>query len=396
MLDDDDGPVADDPLQQLAGLLALLGAHAGDGLVEEHHLGVLHEQHADLEPLLLPVGEDPGGAVGQRGQADGLQRLLDALGHLAAGRAAAASALRCMPAGDVEVLQHAELLEHRRGLEGPADAQAHDLVRLHRRAGCWSRNSRSAGAVHQPGEGVDQGGLAGAVRADEEVQPPLQEGEVDAVDRLEAVEVDGQVADLQVVLAEERRGHADHLRLGADRGRTSGDRRGHQPLQLRPQRGDAAGEEQHDHDEQRALEVGPLGRELLRERGLPVADGDGAQRRAEQRGPAAQGDTGDQHDRGRRVDVGGRDDAGDRDEHRPADAGHDGRHHERHQLDVGGVVAEEADALLGVAGGDQQLAEPAPVELPDDHQADDQQAGGDQVEVLLDRPGRTGSGRRTW
>ena len=72
-------------------------------------------------------------------------------------------------------------------------------------------------------------------------------------------------------------------------------------------------------------------------------------------------------------------------EHRPADAGHDGRHHERHQLDVGGVVAEEADALLGVAGGDQQLAVPAPVELPDDHQADDQQARGDQVEVLLDR-----------
>ena len=68
---------------------------------------------------------------------------------------------------------------------------------------------RLAGAVHQSGEGVDQGGLAGAVRADEEVQPPLQQREVDAVDRLEAVEVDGQVADLQVVLAEERGGHAD-------------------------------------------------------------------------------------------------------------------------------------------------------------------------------------------
>ena len=77
----------------------------------------------------------------------------------------------------------------------------------------WLRNSAWPGAVHQPGERVDQGGLAGAVRADEEVQPALEQGDVDAVDRLEAVEVDGQVADLQVVLAEERRGHAHHLRF---------------------------------------------------------------------------------------------------------------------------------------------------------------------------------------
>ena len=41
-----------------------------------------------------------------------------------------------------------------------------------------------------------------------------------------------------------------------------------------------------------------------------------------------------------------------------------GGHHEGDQLDVGGVVAEEADALLGVAGGDQQLAVAAAVELP--------------------------------
>ena len=115
-------------------------AHARDRLVEEHHLGVLHQQHADLEPLLLPVGEDPGRAVRQRGQADGLQRLLDDLGHLPAGEQQP-HRLAVQPGGDVEVLQDAELLEHRRGLEGPADAQAHDLVRLHRRAGsgCGTR-----------------------------------------------------------------------------------------------------------------------------------------------------------------------------------------------------------------------------------------------------------------
>jgi hypothetical protein len=44
-----------DALQQLAGQLALAHAHAGDGLVEHQQLRLLHQQHADLEPLLLAV-----------------------------------------------------------------------------------------------------------------------------------------------------------------------------------------------------------------------------------------------------------------------------------------------------------------------------------------------------
>jgi hypothetical protein len=38
-----------------AGQFALAHAHAGDGFVEHQQLGVLHQQHADLQPLLLPV-----------------------------------------------------------------------------------------------------------------------------------------------------------------------------------------------------------------------------------------------------------------------------------------------------------------------------------------------------
>jgi hypothetical protein len=66
---------------------------------------------------------------------------------------------------------------------------------------------RPTGPVRQPGERVDQGGLPGPVRADEEVEPALEERDVDALDRLEAVEVDGQIADLEVVLADERDRH---------------------------------------------------------------------------------------------------------------------------------------------------------------------------------------------
>ena len=61
-----------------------------------------------------------------------------------------------------------------------------------------SRNMAAPDPRHEAGERIDQGGLAGTVRTDEEVQPPLPKGEIDALDGLEAVEVHGEVADLQV------------------------------------------------------------------------------------------------------------------------------------------------------------------------------------------------------
>src|SRR5277367_1114951 len=52
VLDHDHGAVLDDPMQELGGLLALVDAHASDRLVEHQELGILDQQHADLEPLL--------------------------------------------------------------------------------------------------------------------------------------------------------------------------------------------------------------------------------------------------------------------------------------------------------------------------------------------------------
>ena len=46
-------------LQQLRRALRLLVGHAGHRLVEQQQLRLLHEQHADLEPLLLAVREQP-------------------------------------------------------------------------------------------------------------------------------------------------------------------------------------------------------------------------------------------------------------------------------------------------------------------------------------------------
>ena len=47
---------------RFAGLLAFLRAHPGHRLVEQQHVGVLHQQHADLQPLLLPVRQHAGRA----------------------------------------------------------------------------------------------------------------------------------------------------------------------------------------------------------------------------------------------------------------------------------------------------------------------------------------------
>ena len=166
----------------------------GDRLVEQQHLGVLHQQHADLEPLLLAVRQDAGGDVGAgRSSPIVSSAALDLVGH--PGPAAQQRQRAAAAAGrDVEVLQHRQLLEHRRGLERAADAEPDDLVRPSGPAGPARRTRADPVAVHQPGDGVDQRGLAGAVRSDEEAQLALEQRQVDAVDGLEPVEVDGQVA----------------------------------------------------------------------------------------------------------------------------------------------------------------------------------------------------------
>src|SRR5690606_31473877 len=58
---------------------------------------------------------------------------------------------------------------------------------------------RRAGGGDQAGDGVDQGGLARAVGADEEPQVALQDRQVDLGHGLEAVEGDRKTADLEVL-----------------------------------------------------------------------------------------------------------------------------------------------------------------------------------------------------
>ena len=77
--------------------------------------------------------------------------------------------------GDVEVLQHGELLEDAGGLERPADAEPGDLVHLLAEQLDVAELADRPGGLDQAGDRVDQRGLAGAVGADEEPQVALEQ-----------------------------------------------------------------------------------------------------------------------------------------------------------------------------------------------------------------------------
>jgi hypothetical protein len=57
VFDDDDAVFAGEAEEEFAGAGGFLVGHAGGGFVDEEELRVLGEEHADLEPLLLAVGE---------------------------------------------------------------------------------------------------------------------------------------------------------------------------------------------------------------------------------------------------------------------------------------------------------------------------------------------------
>jgi len=74
VLDDDQGAVRLDRLQQLAGDAALLGAHAAGRLVEQQQLGLQRQRHRDFEPLLLAVAQLARQVVGPIDQPEALEQ----------------------------------------------------------------------------------------------------------------------------------------------------------------------------------------------------------------------------------------------------------------------------------------------------------------------------------
>ncbi len=153
----------------------LVIGHARDGLVEQQELRVLDEQHADLEPLLLPVAERAGNGTRPVGETDGDEDILDARAMLPphAIEQRAPDAARC-PQRQLEILEHREVLEYRRLLELAPDAEIGDgaLVEL----GQVDLAVEEDLALVRPrlaGDDIHHRRLAGAVRTDDRAELAL-------------------------------------------------------------------------------------------------------------------------------------------------------------------------------------------------------------------------------
>ena len=128
MLDNHDRVLARQRQQELGRALDLVRRHAGNRLVHQEQLRVLHQQHADFEPLLLAVREDSSQCLALRRKADDVKDLVDS--HLLRGRNAGTQRFQERPGAgqrQFEVLEHRQLLEHGRFLKLPADSGCHDF-----------------------------------------------------------------------------------------------------------------------------------------------------------------------------------------------------------------------------------------------------------------------------
>ena len=214
--------------KQLHGLQALARAHAGERLVEQQQARRGGEREPDLEPPLLAIGEFGHRQVGALGQVHELERVLDALRQPVDAADAAQQVEPERPAllgerGDGDVLAHGQPREQlvdlvalgQAELAHFGDAEAGDVAAL--------EHDAPFGRMHLAGQHLEEGGLAGAVRADDAAQFAAPDREIDIVVGDDAAVALGQAACLQDQFA------AVHGLRPARRRRERDDRRGGWP-----------------------------------------------------------------------------------------------------------------------------------------------------------------------
>jgi hypothetical protein len=135
--------------EQLGGALGLVVGHAGHRFVEQQQLRVLHQQHADLQPLLLAVGEQPGGRSAW--SARRICRRVSAMRSRSSPNRRANRLFHPLVGlqRQLEVLEHRVLLEDGGLLELAADAGVGDLGSVRRvRSMVWPKKAlpRRAGS----------------------------------------------------------------------------------------------------------------------------------------------------------------------------------------------------------------------------------------------------------
>ena len=186
--------------QQFGGMFAFGRGHAGGGFVDEQKLRILRQQHADLEPLFLPVAQLARLSVQRRFQPD----LAGDVGDLA----------MVLPGGfeaqdrqwptvflerEHEVVGDALVFEHGGALEFAAHTGLGDLAFGHgeQRLRLVAPEHAAIIGFGLAGDDVHEGGLARTVGADHGAHLGLADLEGQVVDGPEPVERDGDAGDLE-------------------------------------------------------------------------------------------------------------------------------------------------------------------------------------------------------
>ena len=194
---------------------------AGRRLVEAEQLRVGAHGAGDLQPALRAVGEVGGRIVGAVDEADLLQpaaRLLDRLrlGLLVAGKAEHAEDRHAGGDHQRVVLRDHQVLEHRQAAEEPdvlerardlrlgGDAVVGHALEQELGAARLAQRDPALARLVEAGDAVEDGGLAGAVRADQPGDVAALGLERHVVDGEQAAEAHGQMLDRQ-----DRIGRAD-------------------------------------------------------------------------------------------------------------------------------------------------------------------------------------------
>ena len=157
---------------------------AGVDLIEQQELGIRGKALGELQPLAIGQRELRGGRVGIAGKPGEFQAFH---GAGAGGRNRARASGKQSAGGDIVEDAHARKRLHH--LEGAADTKPGDAKRGQAiDALACKRDLARVGRLH-PGDDIDQGGLAGAVRPDQSDDLAGHEREAHAVERDEPAEM---------------------------------------------------------------------------------------------------------------------------------------------------------------------------------------------------------------
>ncbi|MNN09476.1 hypothetical protein D3C81_1223580 [compost metagenome] len=199
MLDHHQRMLAGQAFEQFGGELGFGVGHARHRLIEQQQLRVLHQQHADLQKLLLAVRQQACRALHRTGQAYGLQDFVDTVLLFATQACNQASQYRFVGLlCQLQVLEHTQGFEHRGLLELAPDAGLGDLHFAH--AGevqGVAKPGLARGGAGLAGDHIHQRGFTGAVGADNATQLADADVQVQGVEGLETIEADADVLQRQ-------------------------------------------------------------------------------------------------------------------------------------------------------------------------------------------------------